>query len=352
MSHDSHARQETALEGYVEEQRSRQLYLALAEIETDRRIARLFRELAHAAGEQARVWERSLSNAGQKPPADVPLGFRATVALALARRIGVRPLRSALAALKVRGLSVYSAQLPDEHPSAVDASEIGRRHRTGGGNLRAAVFGVSDGLVSNASLILGMAGAQADARTLLLTGVAGLLAGAFSMAAGEYVSVRSQREVFEYQIGLEREELEEYPQAEADELALIYAAKGFPEDDARRISQNLIADPERALDTLAREELGLNPDELGSPWGAASSSFAAFALGALIPLLPYLLGSGDAAFRFAIGLAATALFGVGAALSFFTGRSAFLSGLRMLAIGAAAGAATFGIGNLIGVGVV
>lgn len=340
---------QTALEGYLEEYRSARLYLALTEIEHDLRIVRMYRQLAAAAEQQANYWADKLRDAGAPVPADVPLGFRAHVALALARQIGVKRMRGVFSALKVRGLSVYSAPAPPGHPRPESVAEIGRRHRTGGGNLRAAVFGVNDGLVSNASLIMGMAGAAADPRTLLLAGVAGLLAGAFSMAAGEYVSVRSQREVFEYQIGLEREELEEYPQAEADELALIYEAKGFPSDDARRLAQTLIADPERALDTLAREELGLNPDELGSPWGAAISSFLAFAAGALIPLLPFLLTDGGTAFYSSIAMAAAALFAVGAALSFFTGRSALLSGLRMLAIGSAAGAATYGIGSLIGI---
>ncbi len=342
---------QAALDGYLEESRSRILYLALAEIERDQRIAAMYRELSGSAGRQAILWADKLRAAGKPVPDAVPLGFRSRTALSLARLIGIRPMRGVFAALKVRGLSVYSAPTPAGHPHPTRVADIGRRHRTGGGNLRAAVFGINDGLVSNASLILGMAGAQAESRTLLLTGVAGLLAGAFSMAAGEYVSVRSQREVFEYQIGLEREELEEYPQAEAEELALIYAAKGFPPDDARRLAQTLIADPERALDTLAREELGLNPDELGSPWGAALWSFLAFATGAMIPLLPYLLFAGGPAFFGSIGLAAVALFGVGASLSFFTGRSAFVSGLRMLAIGAAAGAATFGIGALIGVSI-
>ncbi|UCE32321.1 MAG: VIT1/CCC1 transporter family protein, partial [Burkholderiales bacterium] len=228
---------------------------------------------------------------------------------------------------------------------------IGQRHRTGGGNLRAAVFGINDGLVSNASLIMGMAGAAADSRTLLLAGVAGLLAGAFSMAAGEYVSVRSQREVFEYQIALERAELEEYPEAEAEELAIIYQAKGLARDEARRIAGTLIADPERALDTLAREELGLNPDELGSPWGAAIASFVAFGAGALIPLLPFLVLDARLAFGWTVTLTALALFSVGAVLSLYTGRGAVVSGIRMLAIGAAAGLATYGIGALVGVAV-
>ena len=342
---------QVAHEGYVEESRSRLLYEALAGIEHDQRIAALYRDLAGSAAGQAQVWADKLRAAGKPVPQAVPLGFRARAALSLARLIGVKPMRGVFAALKVRGLSVYLAPTPPGHPRPTEVADIGRRHRTGGGNLRAAVFGVNDGLVSNASLIMGMAGAQAEPRLLLLTGIAGLLAGAFSMAAGEYVSVRSQREVFEYQIGLEREELEEYPQAEAQELALIYEAKGFPAEDAHRLAQTLIADPERALDTLAREELGLNPDELGSPWGAAASSFVAFAAGALIPLLPFMVVAGQHAFLTSVALAGASLFGVGALLSFFTGRSAFLSGLRMLAIGAAAGAATFAIGSLIGVSV-
>jgi vacuolar iron transporter family protein len=339
-----------ALEGYLEESRSAQLYLALEAIEEEPRIARMYRELAASAGQQAAFWATRLKEAGRPVPGDVPLDLRARAALALARRIGVKPMRGVFAAMKVRGVSVYTAPRPAGHPRPHSVAEIGRRHRTGGGgNLRAAVFGVNDGLVSNTSLILGMAGASAGSQTLLLTGIAGLLAGALSMAAGEYVSVRSQREVYEYQIGLEREELEQYPQAEADELALIYEAKGLPREDARRLAQTLIADPERALDTLAREELGLNPDELGSPTGAAVSSFLAFAAGAVIPLLPHLLADGGTALYGSIALSGVALFGVGAALSLFTGRGALVSGLRMLAIGAAAGAATFAIGGLIGV---
>jgi VIT1/CCC1 family predicted Fe2+/Mn2+ transporter len=211
------------------------------------------------------------------------------------------------------------------------------------------VFGVNDGLVSNASLILGVAGASGDVQVVLVSGVAGLLAGAFSMAAGEYVSVRAQREFYEYQIGLEREELNQYPGEEATELALIYEAKGLSTEEARHLSDALIAEPDRALDTLAREELGLNPEELGSPWAAALSSFAAFALGASVPLLPYLLLSGQVARYGAISATAISLFGVGATLSLFTGRPSWLGGLRMLAIGAAAGAATWAIGRALGV---
>jgi VIT1/CCC1 family predicted Fe2+/Mn2+ transporter len=170
------------------------------------------------------------------------------------------------------------------------------------------------------------------------------------MAAGEWVSVRSQREMFEYQIGLERKELAEYPAEEAQELALIYEARGLPPDEAAALATATIADPARALDTLAREELGLNPDELGSPWGAATFSFLSFAAGALIPLAPFLLLKGGAALGISIGVTGVALFAIGAAISLFTGRSAVRDGLRMLAIGSVAGALTFSIGKLLGVG--
>jgi VIT1/CCC1 family predicted Fe2+/Mn2+ transporter len=259
-------------------------------------------------------------------------------------------MRGVLAAMKVRGMSIYN---PPEHVVPTSLEQVGRRHRgMGGGNLRAAVFGVNDGLVSNASLIMGVAGASgpsASGGVILLAGVAGLLAGAFSMAAGEYLSVRSQREMYEYQIGLEREELEEYPQEEAAELALIFQAKGLDREEARRLAEKIIADPDRALDTLTREELGLNPDELGSPWGAALFSFVAFSAGASVPLLPFFFNAGMTALFAAIGLTAAALFGVGAALSLFTGRHAWRGGLRMLAIGGAAGGATYLIGRALGV---
>ena len=214
--------------------------------------------------------------------------------------------------------------------------------------LRAGVFGVNDGLVSNTCLVMGVAGAAAEPNIIVLTGVAGLLAGAFSMAAGEFISMLSQREMFEHQISQEREELQRYPKEEAEELALIYAARGIPLDEARDVASHLIANPEKALDTLAREELGLNPDDLGSPIGAAGSSFVAFAVGASLPLIPFLLGAGNGV-AIAAAISGAALFVVGALLSLFSGKNAWLSGLRMLAIGAAAAAATYGIGSLFNV---
>jgi VIT1/CCC1 family predicted Fe2+/Mn2+ transporter len=231
-------------------------------------------------------------------------------------------------------------------------SEVGQRHRgVSGGNLRATVFGVNDGLVSNAALVMGVAGAGAESGMVLMTGVAGLLAGALSMAAGEYVSVRSQRDMYEYQIALEKEELEEYPEEEAEELALIYNARGIPLEQAREMARSLLSRPEQALDALAREELGLNPDDLGSPVGAATSSFIAFSAGAILPLLPFLFGGLKQPLFWSIGVTALALAAVGLALSLFTGRGALQGALRMLLIGGGAGVVAWGVGRLLGVAI-
>ncbi len=227
---------------------------------------------------------------------------------------------------------------------------IGGEQRTGGksGALRAAIFGVNDGLVSNLSLIFGVSGAGADNDVVVLAGVAGLLAGAFSMAAGEYISVRVQREVFERLIHLEAHEIGSDPEAERAELAELYVRKGLPRDLADRLAEELMKDPEMALDTHAREELGLDPAEgLGSPVAAASASFAMFSAGALVPLLPFLFASGAAAVVVSAILSGGALFGVGAAMSYLTGRNAVLSGLRMLGIGAAAAGITYLVGTLL-----
>ncbi len=339
-----------ALESWIEEKRSAWLYRIVSDAECGSPRQVLFLELAQAAEGQASLWEQELRQAGVAVPAAWRPDLRTRLVGWLVPRFGVRALCGVLAAMKVRGMSLYrGADAPHGMPVSLEQMRA-ERHRTGGaGNLRAAVFGVNDGLVSNTSLILGVAGAGAAADVILLSGLAGLLAGAFSMAAGEYVSVRSQREFHEYQITLEREELDQYPQEEAAELALIYQAKGIAEVEARRMAQNLINDPDRALDTLVREELGLNPDDLGSPWGAALSSFLAFAFGALIPVLPYLLLSGHTAFEGVMAASGISLFGVGAALSLFTGKHALLGGLRMLGIGAAAGLATWYIGGALGV---
>ncbi len=337
------------LRNWREEQGAAYLYRVLSELENGTPRHRLFSELAREAEAQSRIWADSARRQNATVPEAYRPDLRTRLVAKLTRALGPHSMRSVLAAMKVRGMSVYLRTDPG-HPAPDASGAMERRHRglAGGGNLRAAVFGVNDGLVSNASLILGVAGASADPAVILLSGVAGLLAGAFSMAAGEYVSVRSQREMYEYQIALERDELSEYPEEEAQELALIYEARGVEAEEAKRLADSMIADPQRGLDTLAREELGLNPLELGSPWGAAVFSFLSFAAGALIPLLPFLFIRGTHALYTSIGVTAAALFAVGATLSLFTGRPAWRGGLRMLALGAAAGAATFTIGKALG----
>jgi vacuolar iron transporter family protein len=338
------------IEGWAEEKRSAYLYRVVAAAESGTPRQALFNELAREAEKQAAIWERHARTAGLRVPEDYAPDLRTRIVARLVMRFGVRPLRGVLAAMKVRGMSLYTA-LVHGHALPRSLDEVGRRHRgvESGGNLRAAVFGVNDGLISNASLIMGIAGATSDNATILLAGAAGLIAGAFSMAAGEYVSVRSQREMYEYQIGLEREELQQYPEEEAEELALIYEARGHSREEARQLAKNLTADPEKALATLAREELGLNPEELGSPWGAALFSFFSFTAGAAVPLAPFVFETGMASLATAIAVTGVALFAVGAALSLFTGRSALVSGARMLAIGAAAGTFTYFVGKLLGV---
>jgi VIT1/CCC1 family predicted Fe2+/Mn2+ transporter len=335
-------------ESWQEEKRSAWLYRVVAACEHGTPRASLFTELAQAADDQAEIWLGAIEARGGPVPHAFQPDLRTRGVGRLSRLLRPRTMRGVLAAMKVRGMVLYTHRSPHPMPTSVD--DIGQRHQNGaaGNALRAGVFGINDGLVSNAALIYGVAGAGQEPGVIVLTGVAGLLAGAFSMAAGEYVSMRTQREMFEYQIGLERDELETYPDEEAAELALIYAAKGMPPDEARRVADTLMQDPERALDTLAREELGLNPDELGSPWVAAISSFAAFTAGAAVPLLPFVLGHTQALFT-SVSLSALGLFAVGASMSLFTGRHAVTSGLRMLAIGGAAGLATYFIGAWLGV---
>jgi VIT1/CCC1 family predicted Fe2+/Mn2+ transporter len=225
------------------------------------------------------------------------------------------------------------------------------RHRiTAGGSLRAAVFGVNDGLVSNLALIMGVAGGASDPAIILLAGVAGLVAGAGSMATGEWVSVQSQRELHERELKVQRWELEEFPDDERRELELIYQANGMDVEQAGALAERIKADPDVALDTLAREELGLNPGDLGSSWTAAISSFIAFAVGAVVPLLPFLFGAtGGSAVLASALLSAVALATVGATISVFTGRPVWRSGLRMVAIGGGAAAVTYLIGSLVGI---
>src|SRR3954468_15457694 len=352
------------------------LYDALASIEKDDQRSSAFRRIAGNERRHAEVWASKLRDAGVDVPA-VPARPRARVAaiILLARLFGTKAVSDLVTALEGDEEEAYGEQSspeveaiaaderehaeiwrklkdPDYHPDR-DVASRERWHRSGrSGTLRAVIFGVSDGLVSNLALVMGVAGAAGDQGSfILLAGIAGLLAGAFSMAAGEYISMQSQRELFERQIALERAEMEAMAEEEEAEMAALYRAKGFRDDEAKAIAHRLFENPERALDQLIREELGLDPDELGSPLRAAGGSFAAFALGAFVPVLPYLLASGALAFAVAIGLSLVALFAVGAAVSLLTGRGVLFSGARQVGIGAAAAIVTFVVGTVIGVNV-
>lgn len=280
--------------------------------------------------------------------------MRLRLVAALIRWLGARRLLPVLAAMKVRGLSIYrgiSSPTLEEAMTNVSTGADESWHRGGrsGGPLRAAVFGANDGLVSNASLILGVAGAHADPQVVFLAGAVGLLAGGFSMAAGEYVSVRTQREMLEHQIALEKLELETMPEEEVKELTTIYRAKGVDATAARQIAERIVSNPEEGLKTLAREELGLDPDSLASPVAAALASFFSFAGGAFIPLSPYTFVGGPGAVGATLLLTTLALLVIGGSMSLFTGRGLWFSAFRMMLIGLAAGASTYGLGRLFGV---
>jgi VIT1/CCC1 family predicted Fe2+/Mn2+ transporter len=345
------------------------LYEQLAKIERDPQRAEAFTRIAANERRHAEIWATRLARAG----ADVPVAGgprpRVRLIILLARLLGTRRVADLVRALEGDEEDAYASQLTpetaaiaaDEREHAqiwnqLDKPDSGRNgvaeeawHRGGrSGTLRAAVFGANDGLVSNLSLVMGVAGAMSDNAFIVLAGIAGLLAGAFSMAAGEYISMQSQRELFERQIAIEREEMRVMPEEERLELAGIFRRKGIAAADAERIATALMKDPEQALDTKVREELGLDPDELGSPFGAAWSSFLAFAAGAIVPLLPFLLTSGIVALVASLGLSFAALFVVGAAVSLVTGRGLWFSGLRQVIIGAAAAAVTYGVGSLVG----
>jgi VIT1/CCC1 family predicted Fe2+/Mn2+ transporter len=347
------------------------LYRALAE-HADEQRRPIFLQLAEAEERHAAHWARLLRDAGVtdlKPPR---LPFRIRVLRQLAKRFGtdtVLPIvlrAEASDADKYRGVAAAPAAMAAQeamHGKVVAAMRGGNtaggriaasegRHRAGiGGALRASVFGVNDGLVSNFSLVMGVAGGTTNKSIVLLAGIAGLVAGAFSMASGEWVSVRSQRELYENELRIEEQELSAFPEEEREELELIYQAKGIDPAEAKALVANIMSRPDVALDTLAREELGLDPRTLASPWVAAGSSFAAFAVGAFIPVVPFLFGGGVAAVVTSALLSVVTLFGVGAAISVFTGRHAGRSGLRMAAIGALVATVTFLIGKLVGVGV-
>jgi VIT1/CCC1 family predicted Fe2+/Mn2+ transporter len=362
---------QTALASLNDELNSAYLYDALAQAEKDTRLAAVYRRMADVERKHAGVWTERLRAAGIAIPAHAP-GWR-TRALALAARwFGPGAVLPTLAGLEQQDTRKY-AHLPDGARMAADEQSHGRllqvaaalpgglaggalaqlegRHRAAGGNaLRAAVLGANDGLVSNLSLVMGVAGAELNNTAILITGLAGLLAGAFSMALGEWLSVQSSRELYQHQIGLEKAEIASAPEEEREELALIYEARGLPRDEARRLAASALADPANALETLVREELNVDPAELGgSAWEAALTSFVLFALGAVLPVLPFTFSSGPTAVTASLVFSGLGLFVIGAGITLFTGRSVLFSGTRQVLFGLAAAAATFGIGRLIGV---
>lgn len=358
-------------DNFLREQDGIALYRALAHAEQDPARAEIFEKLAKAEERHAARWARLLKNNDALVPLYTP-GWRVLTLGWLSRRFGTQRMLPVVSGLESRDQDVYRGQseaagLPAEERGHMRTLRAMQNHGDGkpesivdlegwhrtsyGGSLRAAVFGANDGLLSNFSLVMGIAGANAQPRFVLLAGIAGLLAGASSMAAGEYVSVQSQRELYEQQISIEREELEMAPDEEREELSLIYQAKGIPSAQAEELAERILSNPETAIDTLAREELGLDPSALGSPFVAAASSFVSFACGAAIPVIPYFLTTGNTAFIASAIVCGISLFIVGGLISIFTGRNLAFSGLRMLGIGALAAGLTYLIGRLLGVSV-
>lgn len=252
----------------------------------------------------------------------------------------------------VRAAASRMALDGQELPGPLIARLEGRHRSLQGNTLRAAVLGANDGLVSNLSLIMGVAGAQFSRAGIVIAGLAGLLAGSISMALGEWLSVKSSQELYEHEMEIEAQELDAHPEAEAEELQLIFQSKGMREDQAAELSKRLIQDKQAALDTMAREELGIDPAELGgSPLAAAGASFALFSVGAVVPVIPFLFAGGWAGVVTSLGLSAMGLFGLGAATTLITGKSWVKAGARSFLIGLAAAAATFGIGRALGISI-
>ncbi|HEY8819788.1 MAG TPA: VIT1/CCC1 transporter family protein [Dehalococcoidia bacterium] len=344
------------------------LYQALANAEKDPVKANVFRKLAEVEDRHASRWEGFLRASGAPLPS-AGRTLRGRVLHALAGRFGARAVLHMVVANELAGVTMYddqadSGNLPREergHARIFSAMTGGRtgadiaaseswHRRDSGGGLRAAVFGVNDGLVSNLSLVFGVAGANPAHRFILLAGLAGLLGGSFSMAAGEFISVTTQRELFERQIALEKDELENQPEEEAEELSLIYQAKGIPEQDAERLAHRIIGDKAVALDTLAREELGLDPDSLGSPWQVAGASGLSFGSGAIVPVIAYFFSlSRWTSLGVSAVLSVLALIAVGLGISVVTGKQPVISAARMVLVGSIAAAVTITIGHIIGV---
>jgi VIT1/CCC1 family predicted Fe2+/Mn2+ transporter len=363
-------------QNFIEEVNSAFLYRVAADLEENETLSGVYIRLAETEERHAALWEGKLREAGAAVPAREP-DLRSRILARLARRLGPSVVTQVMASTELSGRTMYDDQpeadgtslRTDERSHAVILEALrsqsdkgvrgnvlarleGRHKAVGGNALRAAVLGANDGLVSNTSLVMGVTGAAFSATAVLLSGLAGLLAGAISMALGEWLSVQSSRELHQSQIETERQEILAMPEAEAEELALIYEAKGMAPDEAAKAAKDVMFDPDAFLDTKVREELGIDPDELGgSAWEAAITSFFLFAIGAIIPVIPFFLLSGSAAVLTSLGLAGVGLFLLGAATALVTGTGVIRTGGRSLLLGLAAAAATYGIGSVLGVAV-
>lgn len=360
-------------ENFQDEIDSAALYRTIAQVEKKPQLAQVYEKMADVEDEHASFWEKKLDEAGAAPQTKKP-GWRSRVLSWLTERFGPAFVLPTLVGRERKGSSGYDVQseaketnmaaqersherilttISGKQQGGMEGSVLAQlegRHRAGGGNaLRAAVLGANDGLLSNLSLVMGVAGAALSNKSILITGTAGLLAGAFSMALGEWLSVQSARELFQHQISIEAKEIENTPVEEEEELSLIYQAKGLPPESACELASKIMSDATTTLDTLAREELGVNPDELGgSAWVASITSFLLFAVGAIIPLSPFIFLNGTTAILVSLSASGAAMFLIGAMITLLTGRNALIAGLRQILFGLAAAGVTFGIGKLIG----
>jgi VIT1/CCC1 family predicted Fe2+/Mn2+ transporter len=365
------------LRSLSDERNAVHLYQTLAQIEKNPALSEVYTRMAAVEARHAQSFELRLEKAGVPiPPAKLTL--RTQILESVARRFGPAAVLPSITAMEQKVSQGFQSASGDSDPqikqmTAEEGSharllgQITRtsqgglegtslamlegRHRAAGGNaLRAAVLGANDGLVSNLSLVMGVAGANLSNQSILITGLAGLLAGACSMALGEWLSVQSSRELYKHQIEIETQEILTSPQEEAEELALIYQSRGIDKEQALQMASRIMQDPVNAVETLAREELSVDPKELGgSAWEAAITSFILFSIGAIIPVFPYFFLSGMTAVLISISLSTIGLFIIGSGITLFTGRGLLFSGFRQVLFGLAAAVVTYGVGKLIGV---
>jgi len=357
---------------YLAEQEGSNLYTSLAQTEKDPHLAELYQRMAETEQRHAGIWADYLRKSGETVPT-YSAGWRIRMIIWLAKHFGVNSVLPMISSME-RGAShdydtqpeARAAGMPKDersHERLFRSVEItgggvagpalarfeGRHRGTGGNALRAAVLGASDGLTTNLSLVMGVAGANLPGHTILFTGLAGMLAGALSMSIGEWLSVQSARELYTHQIAVERQELIDMPEEEREELALIYESKGIDRETANRMAERIMSQGETALDTLAREELGINPEELGgSAWTASIMSFFLFAIGAVIPVIPFAFGSGTIAVLVSLLLGTLGFFIIGVGITLTTGAPLLKSAGRQVLLGLAAAAITFGLGSLVG----